>query len=62
MSNFALAVGWLTVAIQAGFGLLEIAKTRRVFEMVLANYPALADSLHALGRMTTTEEDLCQRA
>lgn len=41
------------------------ARTRRYREMLesyRALYPALASSLHALGRMNTMEEDLCQRA
>ena len=38
------------------------ARYREMLGTYRALYPALADSLHALGRMTTTEEDLCQRA
>jgi xylulokinase len=41
------------------------ARTQRYREMLetyRALYPALAASLHALGRLNTIEEDLCQRA
>lgn len=38
------------------------ARYREMLDTYRALYPALADSLHALGRLTTTEEDLCQRA
>ena len=40
-------------------------RTRRYREMLetyRALYPALSASLHALGRMNSIEEDLCQRA
>ncbi len=35
---------------------------RRMLDTYRALYPALAASLHALGRMSPIEEDLCQRA
>ncbi len=38
------------------------ARYREMLETYRALYPALAPSLHALGRMATTEEDLCRRA
>ncbi len=43
----------------------DLARTRRYREMLetyRALYPALAPGMHALGRMKSIEEDLCQRA